>query len=219
MLIPVMIHALFDDNEYAMNRAEGFVTHYTELLDEFEDEAVAKYFRENESVINDFINYVIKQGGIDVSSSWLLVKSAVVITSQLIESSASTRTEKDTKIAAIRMLSEIHDDLIVDTLHTVLKNSDDTDLRIEAIKALAKRKTPEIISLLINTLRDENRNVAYEAQEHLSWSGLNAVPALRTALADDNPQIQAGSIRALGKILEHRAEEPVKHRIPSPCVT
>ena len=74
---------------------------------------------------------------------------------------------------------------------------------------IQKMKAEKDVEGLIQALRDEDRDVLYEAVEALAKIGKPAVDPLIRALEDENRQVRSGAAWALGKIKDRRAVEPL----------
>lgn len=202
LLIPVMLYALFDDNEYAMKLAKRFIERYTNLLDENENGAVSEYFDGDKTALIAFVNYCTRTRGTDSSAIWIISKSEEFLARNLIANIIDDHLTPEQKIAGVRILEKIQLPSVEEFLQDRVLSSEDDDIRIAALQALGKRSSAETIALLINTFADNDPSIANEAQSSLIQIGDDAVTPLLSVL-DKNTRTTVAAINTLGSICQH----------------
>ncbi|MEM2145755.1 MAG: HEAT repeat domain-containing protein, partial [Candidatus Jordarchaeaceae archaeon] len=120
------------------------------------------------------------------------------------------RDDDHTRITLIWVLGQIGDKRATEPLIETLKD-DDWHIREAAAIALGNIKDERAVQPLIQTLKDEDDNVWVEAVTALEEIGEPAVEPLIQALKDQNKNLRWGAARALGKIRDRRAVQPLKN--------
>jgi HEAT repeat protein len=119
---------------------------------------------------------------------------------------ALDETEKQVRLAAVKILGEIGDARVTDRLGALLQEQD-ADIRMHAVASLCKLKA---VGHLIAALDDQEPEVRARAAKKLGeLEDERAVDSLTTILNDDNDAVRREAVTALGRIGDVRAIEPL----------
>ena len=142
-----------------------------------------------------------------------------VVPRALIEAMQNDAAEKVRSSASYALSNmEPKPTLVIPELKQLLRNKS-ADVRKNAVEALAAIQEPKALtSFLISSLGDKDAGVRDTIAFYLAVSGENSLPALRGALANENPAVRAGAALALGNLgrfARHDHASLVKELIPS----
>ncbi len=120
-------------------------------------------------------------------------------------------TSRSVRVArALREIEGQDDDIAIEEIVSRLEDPD-TDIRIEAVRALGRIGSPNVVDALINQLTDPSSSVRADAARALGRIGdPRAVPYLIEGLQSASEDLQDACIQALGSIGGNVSTDAVK---------
>ncbi|MCR4439679.1 MAG: HEAT repeat domain-containing protein [bacterium] len=116
------------------------------------------------------------------------------------------------RCGALALLGEVGDRSLLPVVERSLRD-DSTNVRLEAVRALGKFASEEVIATLGQTaLSDPDPYIRTEALRTIRWTGISstaAVDVALSALSDPDWQVCTQAARLLGNIREERAIQPL----------
>ncbi|MBZ0303108.1 MAG: HEAT repeat domain-containing protein [Anaerolineae bacterium] len=124
---------------------------------------------------------------------------------------ALTQGDAQERIDAIMSIESYQYTEILPEVGTVLRDDEDTGVRFQAAKTLARFADPSTLPELLDGLRDVDMFVRVHVTDALIRIGQPAVDGLIDALHDPTAAVRRAAVKALGKIRHGDAVRGLRH--------